>query len=168
MRVNYLGKKIRLALKKASTIEDVLDITRLLITQIKIEDPKAKIGYVSGKVTADGKDRIPHNLKRMHKFTRKLKEIHGEQIFSAADIFSDIVYWKINLPRPIHEKDFYNFWRKIVSSGVTDIYMTPEWERSHGAKDEHKIAKTLNINIHYIVFEETGIELQIEPKVRRR
>lgn len=145
-----MRKVLKLALKKAFTIEETLRITVRTITKAKEDNPNAKIGYVSGKVTADGPECIIDNLARMHKFTEMLIKIHGNFIFSAADIFNDEVYWKMNLPRPIHEKDFYDFWRAVLSSGITDIYMTPGWEKSDGAKDEHETAKQLKINIHYM------------------
>lgn len=43
------------------------------------------------------------------------------------------------------------FWRDILESGhVTDIFMTPRWEQSKGAIDEHEAAKQLGIKIHYM------------------
>ncbi len=141
---------IQQTVQKAENFEEVLLLTIKVISEIKKQKQDARIGYVSGKVTADGAAHITENLARLHRFTKQLEQIHGEHIFSAADVFSEEVYWKINLPRPIHEKDFYEFWRKIVSSGVTDIYMTPEWEKSTGARDEHEIATTLKLKIHYV------------------
>jgi len=38
----------------------------------------------------------------------------------------------------------------IRSSYVTDIFMTPGWQRSKGAIAEHRIAKTKKIKIHYL------------------
>ena len=145
-----MKESLRKAIRDVSSIEDVLRVTVLVITGIKNNNPEAKIGYVAGKVTADGLENIEKNLKRLHKFTDIIaKEFEG-QIFSAADVFNDEVYWRINLAKPIHEKDFYSFWRQVVGSGVTDIFMTPEWEKSTGASDEHTTAKQLGIRIHYI------------------
>jgi hypothetical protein len=140
--------QLRKEIKNASTIEEVLKITLNLISQIKKENPDTKIGYVSGKVTTDGEENISKNLKRLHVFTEKISKEFGENIFSAADVFDEEVYWKINLPRPVHEEDFYAFWRKIVEGGITDIFMTPEWEKSIGATDEYKTAKKIGIKIH--------------------
>ena len=145
-----MKKILRESLKNTESFEEVLSITVKIISEIKKKNLAVKIGYVSGKVTADGEEYIADNLARLHKFTEQLEKVHGEYIFSAADVFSDEIYWKINLPRPIHETDFYTFWRKVVSSGVTDIYMTPEWEKSTGAKDEHEIATKLQLKIHYV------------------
>ncbi len=137
-------------LKKAVSIDDVLNITVDTISHIKGKNSKIKIGYVAGKVTSDGKDNILKNLKRLHAFTNKVSLKFGENIFSAADVFSEEIYWKINLHKPVHEREFYSFWRKIVKSGITDIFMTPEWESSNGAIDEHQTAKKIGIKIHYL------------------
>lgn len=145
-----MKESLQKAIRDVSTIEDVLRVTVSIITEIKNNDPQAKIGYVAGKVTAEGIESIQKNLKRLHKFTETISKEFNGQIFSAADVFNDEVYWKINLAKPIHEEDFYAFWRKVVGSGVTDIFMTPEWEKSTGASDEHVAAKELGLTIHYV------------------
>lgn len=75
-------------------------------------------------------------------------------MFSAIDVFSSEIYerlaeWKL----PFNEREVKarSFWRKILKSGhVTDIFMTPRWEKSKGATDEHKTAKEIGLKIHYI------------------
>lgn len=126
-----------------------MKITLEIVSQIKNKNPDVKIGYVAGKVAADGQENVLKNLKRLNFFTEKISKEFGSNIFSATDVFNEEVYWKINIPKPIHEKEFYAFWQKIVKSGITDIFMTPEWEESIGATDEHKTAKKIGINIHY-------------------
>ncbi len=120
-----MKKYLKKALKEASTLDQIVDIIAAITRDIQKKEPGAKIGYVSGKVTADGKEHIQKNLLRLHVFTKKISKTHGRFIFSAADIFSDEMYWKLNLPRPIHEDEFYDFWRKVLQAGITDIYMTP-------------------------------------------
>lgn len=100
-------------LKEASSIEEVLQIVLDTVGKMKMENPQVRIGYVSGKVTADGKENIAKNLERLHSFTEIASKEFGDNIFSAADVFNEEVYWKINLPRPIHEEEFYDFWQKI-------------------------------------------------------
>jgi hypothetical protein len=141
---------LKKSIKKASSIEEVLQITLEIISQTKKDNSEARIGYVAGKVTTDGKENILKNLKRLHSFTEDIRKEFGENIFSAADVFDEEVYWKINIARPIHEEEFYALWQRIVGSGITDIFMTPEWEKSTGASDEHKTAKKLGIKIHYL------------------
>ncbi len=33
---------------------------------------------------------------------------------------------------------------------ITDIFMTPRWEHSEGARDEHKNAIKAGMTIHYV------------------
>lgn len=141
---------LKKALKNTSSIEHILQVVLDNIAKMKMKNPEVKIGYVSGKVTTDGKENILKNLERLHSFTESISKEFGSNIFSAADVFNEEVYWKINLPRPIHEKEFYDFWQKIVEGGITDIFMTPEWEKSTGATDEYKTAKKLGLKIHYL------------------
>lgn len=145
-----MKKLLRKSIKNASNFDDVLEITLEVIALIRSRLPNTKIGYVAGKVTTDGKENILKNLERLHSFTERISKEFEENIFSAADVFNEEVYWKINIARPIHEKEFYALWQKIVGSGITDIFMTPEWEKSTGATDEHKTAKALGLTIHYI------------------
>lgn len=43
------------------------------------------------------------------------------------------------------------FWREIFKSGhVTDVFMTPRWEKSKGAVDEYKTAQKIGLTIHYL------------------
>ena len=146
-----MRKHLQKAIKKAFSIDEIVDIVTEVIGS-KLRDKNVRVGYVSGKVTTDGAENILKNLTRLHKFTDKIAKTHGSFIFSAADIFNDEVYWRLNVAKPLHEEDFYVFWRKIISSGITDIYMTPEWEKSTGARDEHEAARKLKITIHYVDF----------------
>lgn len=145
-----MRSNLRKAIKSCSTFDEVLETTLKILEKTIQENPSVAIGYVAGKVTADGQANILKNLKRLHKYTRKVTKFHGQFAFSAADIFNNDVYWKLNIATPLHKEDFYKFWRAVVSKGVTDIYMTPKWEKSLGAKDEHSIAKELGIRIHYL------------------
>ena len=138
------------SIKIATSFQEVLKITLETVAEIKRHDSHKRIGYVAGKVTADGKENIKRNLDRLHKFTEEISKDFGENIFSPADVFNEKVYWVINIPKPVHEQDFYVFWQKVLGSGITDIFMTPEWERSTGASNEHKTAKKLGLTIHYI------------------
>ena len=85
----------------------------------------------------------------MNKYKQEIINKNQGFIFSAADIFSNEIYWKMNISNPDHKKEFYDFWRTILNN-VAVIYMTPGWEKSSGAKDEHNTAKKLGIKIIYL------------------
>lgn len=113
-----------------------------------------KIGYVAGIINSDGLEHFETNRKRLAAYVEKLRRIHKFPVFSAVDVFSNNVYAQLEemtLSFDEREAKMRSFWREILKSGcVTDIFMTPRWDKSKGASDEHKIAKQIGLRIHYI------------------
>jgi len=140
----------RLSQQSYSDLDDIFEIVKARLQEVEDTHNANRIGYVAGKVTADSLDGIMPNLDRLRAYTKQVSESEHVPVFSAADIFCSDVYWRLNLPHPNHEDEFYNFWRQVLGSGITDVYMTPEWERSLGASDEYKRSVELNLNIHFI------------------
>ena len=131
--------------------DKVLSVVMSVLANIRNTHPESRIGYVAGKVTADGPDNISANLARLHSFTKQVHETKEDVfVFSAADIFVTDAYWRANLSESNHTQAFYQLWKQVVASGVTDVYMTPDWEKSLGACDEHAHAKELGLIIHYL------------------
>ena len=67
----------------------------------------------------------------------------------------DIIYYdqmeEVEFERELREHHFVQFWKMILKSGhITDIFMTPRWEISRGAKVEYITAKKLKIKIHFV------------------
>lgn len=112
-----------------------------------------RIGYVAGILTSDGRKHFEINRKRLADYTRALCKIHKFPIFSAVDVFSDNIYKQLEemaLSFEEREVKMRSFWREILeSSCVTDIFMTPRWDKSKGATDEHETAKRIGLKIHY-------------------
>ncbi len=110
----------------------------------------ARIGYVAGIVNSDGPELREINIQRLILFTEKAEEKFKMPTFSAADIFPEVIFKKITKTK-FDPEDFINFWKDIFNSGyITDIFMTPRWQESYGASDEHRMAKELGLNIHYL------------------
>lgn len=109
-----------------------------------------QIGYVAGIITSDGREHIERNLRYLGEHTERIRQARTFPIFSAIDIFSQEVFERTNgfsLPPEM----WLTFWRDVLGSGhVTDIFMTPRWETSRGAQDEHETAKKYGITIYYI------------------
>ena|SRR3990167_7444686 len=139
-----------LSSEEVSNLDEIHRIVEAKIRELKVSHNTKKIGYVAGKVTADGPTRVLENLERLNKFALFVSTEHDILVFSAAQIFNTEVYWKLNLPGPEHEEGFYKFWRKILKSGVTDVFMSPEWETSLGASDEFRAAKEMGLAIHFL------------------
>ncbi len=129
---------------------EVLSETIILILEEAHKKANKRLGYVSGIISSDGPKNIARNVKKLEEYTERLREKNNFPIFSAADIFYSELFLRIN-GKDLKDHHFLKFWREILESGyVTDIFMTPGWERSIGAKDEHETARKMGIKIHYL------------------
>lgn len=137
-----------------SNLEELAGIVRRRLTELMDSNHVRQIGYVAGRVTADGEEKIPENLVRLTGFAEAVSQQVEYPVFSAAEVFNTDVYWKINLPHPDHEEAFYEFWRLILGSGVTDVFMSPNWKTSIGAQDEFETASRTGLRIHMMESEE--------------
>lgn len=149
-----MEKNIGPALRNAKTLLHVKkELVKLFETTKKKKDI-CKIGYVAGIISSDGPKYFEINRKRLANYVKKLRRIHKFPMFSAVDVFSDNIYAQLEemaLSFAEREEKMRSFWGKILRSGhVTDIFMTPRWDKSKGATDEHRIAKRIGIAIHYI------------------
>lgn len=108
---------------------------------------RVKVGYVSGIITSDGKEHIDRNMALLKRNTSKIRESVGFPVFSAADIFHNESYDKFG---GIEEHEWYAFWRNVLKSGyITEVFMTPRWEHSAGAKDEFATAGEAGILVNH-------------------
>lgn len=150
----FMRRNIRKAIKHSTKLQHVKKAIIELFIQINKDNPAKKIGYVAGIISSDGDEHVIKNQKRLEQITEKLKERTGFPIFSSVDLFGDGKYDQIedyHLKHPLREKSFIQFWRSLLRNGhITDIYMTPRWKNSSGAKAEHDIAKKVRLTIHYI------------------
>jgi uncharacterized protein DUF4406 len=146
----YMRKLLLSEIKNANTLKEIVAVALKIINEIKKTNPTVRIGYVSGTVSSQGPDKIKDNLEKLHRHADWVESEEGINVFSAADIFNDETYWRLNAPRPVHEEEFYVFWKEILHGGITDIYMVAGWEQSLGATDEHETAKQLGLRIHYL------------------
>jgi hypothetical protein len=108
---------------------------------------RVKVGYVSGIITSDGKEHIDRNIALLKRNTSRIREAVDFPVFSAADIFHNESYDKFD---GIEEHEWYAFWKNILKSGyVAEIFMTPRWEHSAGAKDEFAAAGEAGIVVNH-------------------
>lgn len=140
---------IALSLKEAKSLDD---INKALYNIFKTDNhSNSRIGYVSGIITAKGKEKSPIYITRLAQYTEYLRQKNNFHIFSATDIFTEEVFKNTNA-YTISGAEFKLFWKEMLEMGfVTDIFMTPEWDiPNSGAEDEHNVAKRLGIKIHYV------------------
>ncbi len=152
-----MHKNIGPALKNATTLSHVKKELVKLFEVTRNKNGNIRIGYVSGVITSDGPKHIHNNRKRLELHTNRLRKSQSFPIFSAVDVFTNEIYNRIietTLPFDEREVKLRLFWNEILTSGhVTDIFMTPRWEKSKGATDEHKTAKKIGLTIHYVGFD---------------
>ncbi|MFA5933047.1 MAG: hypothetical protein WCV81_02125 [Microgenomates group bacterium] len=134
-----------------------LDQTFTNLSQVLEEVRMSKsprIGYVAGIITSDGSELIEKNIEILRLYTNLIRVQSGIPTFCASDVFGHGLYERLEemkLSYSEREPKFVNFWRKVLTSGhVTDIFMTPGWTRSNGARDEHSLSKEINLRLFYI------------------
>lgn len=140
------------ALAKATTLREVKELLVPLLE--KTYKKEKRIGYVSGIIFSDGPLHVKRNIQALSDYTDFLRSKHSFSIFSPVDVFYGGLFSNLkesSFPPSARRIVFISFWRDILTSGfVTDIFMTPRWQQSEGATDEHNIAKEKGITIHYV------------------
>lgn len=147
---NHLSKLNTNATNLTKLREDLV----VLFENVRKQRGLKKFGYVSGIISSDGDDKAEENIAILAEHTEKIRYTNNFPIFSATDIFTKILYEKLEetkKTRDEREAAFRTFWREVLEMGkITDIFMTPRWEAPRGANDEHETAKKLGLTIHYV------------------
>jgi hypothetical protein len=149
-----MKERIGKAVENAGSLTEVKGIVLALLKEVRAEG-NDRIGYVSGLITSEGPEKIDGNVRRLAGLTEKVRAQHNFPIFSSTDIISDTLFKRLGLEE-FEKTDWERFWRDILGAPerfVTDIFMTPRWERSRGATDEHKVAVEVRMEIHYLTEE---------------
>lgn len=139
-------------IKDATSLDAIQSEVVAILQELKTRGA-IRIGYVAGLIASDGPENVEANLERLFQWTELVSRMVDFPVLSAALVFNQGVYQRIGidgLPYAESSERFKTFWRGILPAGVTDIFMTPGWEKSNGARDEHKIAPSLGITLHYI------------------
>ena len=146
-----MKERIRGAVKYAKDINEVKTSVLSVLKELKNEGAE-RIGYVAGLVTSEGPENIDKNVRRLVGFTEHIRTQNDFPIFSSTDVVSDELFERLGLEE-FQKTDWEKFWRDILGAEgkyVTDIFMTPGWEASRGSRDEHKVAKEVGMQIHYL------------------
>jgi len=153
--VQGIKERIRTKSQSSESLDDVKKHLFEIFRDLKTEGYN-KLGYVAGIITAEGPENMAKNLKRLEKFTDLVRSQNDFPIFSPTDIFDRALFAKLEA-NGFKNADWEVFFRQVLSGEgqhfVTDIFMTPKWEISHGSTDEHKTAKENGIEIHYLTDE---------------
>ncbi len=125
-----------------------------VINAINKNSTEQRLGFVSGIITSDGDGNMSKNIERLKQHTKEIRDMYDFPIFSSVDVFGNGIYDQIEeskFERELREHHFVQFWKMILETGhITDIFMTPRWEKSRGAKVEYTTAKKFKIKIHLV------------------
>lgn len=137
-----------------TNLDQVKDAIVAAALEVKERQKTARLGYVSGIVGSEGPEHMQRNIAALARHTEIIRANVKYPVFSPTDIFSDQMYAQLEetgWPQEARRAAFIDFWRGVFEGVyITDIFMTPRWEKSEGAQDEHTMAKKMGIVIHYI------------------
>lgn len=151
-----MKEKIAAAVKEANSLDQVKSALFTVFKEYR-KMGHTRIGYVSGIITSEGPENIDRNVKRLDEFTEHVRKTQTFPIFSSTDVFDTALFARIGIPT-IKATNWEDFWAEILGHEerfITDIFMTPKWEKSRGATDEHRVAKEVGMNIVYVTEELT-------------
>ncbi len=137
-----------------TNLNQVKDAVVATALEVREREDTSRLGYVSGIVGSDGPEHMQRNIAILNQHTEIIRQSAGYPIFSPTDIFSEDLYSQleeIKWPLETRREAFITFWQGVFKEVyITDIFMTPRWEDSEGAKDEHRMAQEMGIRIHYV------------------
>lgn len=149
-------------LRDTCTMEEVSKVVLGILKDVR-EAGAERIGYVSGMISSDGPGFVERNIKRLAGYAEVIRGREHFPVFSPTDVLFNELYVRLK-----HETEprWYWFWETILSGGqVTDVFFTPRWESSLGARDEERVARKIGLNRHYL--ENDPLLLSIKDAVRR-
>jgi hypothetical protein len=149
-----MREKIVEAISASTNLKTIVESFNKLCKELHEQDTD-RIGYVAGIIFSEGPKHVERNIARLEEYTNMLRNTYQFPIFSSVDLFyANKFYDQIEdtkLPYDERRKAFIQFYRDILQNTyITDIFMTPRWEKSEGATDEHETAKKYNLTIHYL------------------
>ena len=148
-----MKQQIITSISKSTNLNQIVEAFNKLCLDLRKDH--GKIGYVAGIVFSEGPEHVKKNIVLLEKYTTELRKKNNFPIFSSVDLFYGNEFYNqiedTKLPYKERRTAFIEFYRKILqNSFITDIFMTPRWEKSEGATDEHETAKKQKLIIHYV------------------
>lgn len=142
---------IQQALKGIHNLKNAEERLCDFLASLRKKDSKLRIGFVCGMISSEGREYIDENMARLQTYVQTISSRVKYPIFSSADVFTPEVYTAVNLADRTNE-EFIQFWRGIFKSKtVTDVYFTPRWIKSDGARDEFETALQEGVNVHIFI-----------------
>lgn len=111
-----------------------------------VSNREGKFAFVSGIISSEGPEFIKRNMAVLADFTDHVRGSSAAPTMSASDVFHEGLLGRY---RDAGIEGWVIFWRKVIASGVGTLIMTPRWESSYGARDEHGFALKSRITVEY-------------------
>lgn len=133
-------------------------ILEVVSDEIRELYPGQQIGLVSGIISSEGDENILQNIAELIRWRNTIAEALQSRTIQLPTLVSPFIFTELayeqmgafSLPRDAREALFQQFYRQFLASGlVSDIFMTPGYERSVGALDELATAEALGLRIHF-------------------
>lgn len=135
----------------SETLNQIRDELFSIFRELR-EEGYDRIGFVSGIITSRGEEHIDDNLKNLARHTQNIREKVDYPVFSPTDVFTDELFDRLMAAGFVND-DWMVFWREVLTAEeefVTDIFMTPGWEDSVGARQEFNIAVEREMNLYFV------------------
>lgn len=140
-----IERRLREKLLTAQAMGEIESLTLGVLEELRREVDR--LGYVAGIISSDGLEHVSENCRKLMDATAALRLLHDFPIFSSQDIFTSELYARLQ-PHDLAEENFRSLWSNILDSRlVTDVFFTPRWEESRGARMEHETAQKLGLRI---------------------
>lgn len=107
-----------------------------------------QVGFVSAIIGSDGPEFVDRNIAILACYTDYFRSNANYPVISAADVFHKELLDQYRTV-PNTSDGWFGFWRRVLGSGVSDLFMTPRWQASRGAWDEYDFASASKIRIHH-------------------
>jgi hypothetical protein len=148
-----MKQQIITSISKSTNLNQIVEAFNKLCRDLRKDHEQ--IGYVAGMVFSEGPENVKKNIDLLEKYTIGLRKKNDFPIFSSVDLFYGNEFYNqiedTRLPYKERRVAFIAFYRKILQNTfLTDIFMTPRWQKSEGATDEHETAKKQKLTIHYV------------------
>ena len=153
MRYNsVITREFDNVLALARTVDEV-EVAVLTLLKEKRRVQASKLGFVSGTLFSDGPEFVQRNIRRLAHYTSALRLKYSFPLFSGYDVLYNGRMDRLpesKLPYLERRTRMLAFWKTIITCGsITDMFMMPGWERSEGARDEHRSAREMGMTVHY-------------------
>lgn len=117
------------------------------LQEASLETENHRVGFVSGLAMSEGPLLAIKNIGMLKRYTRFVKKHVEYPVYSVIDFLKEEALIRVLSGK----EESQRLWREVLQSGyVTDIFMAPKWEQSHGSTNEHRTAKELEIQIHSV------------------